>query len=442
MHELIYDTGHWIQACPTNNDPKFDGRYRVKRSTGIPRSLQKQVDKPDPVTVDTANEGSQISGVMVNADGDFVIAQPDKASWELYQEKVKASAAAAAESAAAESVRELQSRNLLCPVDKKIFVDPTKTPCCSKTYCNDCITNALIESDFVCPNCSSEGVLIDNLSADEEASRRMKEYEAERPSDATNTEKGNDIQNAVAAVEPANKATNSSRSTASATPKSSNAPTPQVPAKRPPEDKDEANTTQDTADTQRTKRQKSSEPRPESIPNGSVSQPSTSVNTSTLPFTSPAPNSFGPLSQPQFTGPTYPGGIMPVSSGFPVDGMNSMQGQYGPVGDGWVPMAGMNAMPQSVPYLNNYNGMPNPNFFQPNLATAFQFPQFGPSPMPQGQPYMPNMGMGVFSNQQRTAFSGPFGKDEDNAYLRQPVNPHRHQARQKRILRPSDYREL
>jgi len=32
--------------------------------------------------------------------------------------------------------------------------------------------------------------------------------------------------------------------------------------------------------------------------------------------------------------------------------------------------------------------------------------------------------------------------EEDDAYFRKPVNPHRHQNRQKRVLRPSDYREL
>jgi len=31
--------------------------------------------------------------------------------------------------------------------------------------------------------------------------------------------------------------------------------------------------------------------------------------------------------------------------------------------------------------------------------------------------------------------------EEDNAYFRKPVNPHRHQGRQRRA-RPSDYREL
>lgn len=172
--------GHWIQACPTNNDPKFDGKYRVKRSTGIPRSLQTKVEKPDSLAPDGSNDDSRNTGVMVNADGDFVVARPDKAAWELYQEKAKASAAAAAEAAAAEESKVLQARGLECPIDKRMFLEPTQTPCCHRTYCNDCISNALIESDFVCPGCSTEGVLLDNLTPDDETASKIKAYEAEK----------------------------------------------------------------------------------------------------------------------------------------------------------------------------------------------------------------------------------------------------------------------
>jgi protein MPE1 len=53
-------------------------------------------------------------------------------------------------------------------------------------------------------------------------------------------------------------------------------------------------------------------------------------------------------------------------------------------------------------------------------------------------------GMGVvngFPNQQKTIFAEPLPNEEDNAYFRKPVNPHRHQGKQRRN-RPSDYREL
>ncbi|KAI9641795.1 Protein mpe1 [Ciborinia camelliae] len=54
---------------------------------------------------------------------------------------------------------------------------------------------------------------------------------------------------------------------------------------------------------------------------------------------------------------------------------------------------------------------------------------------------MSNGAAGGFPNQQKTVFAEPIANEEDNAYFRKPVNPHRHVGRQRRA-RPSDYREL
>lgn len=61
--------GHWIQDCPTNNDREFDNRPRIKRTTGIPRSMLKAVENP------TGSDLTQ--GVMVTPEGGYVVAQPD-----------------------------------------------------------------------------------------------------------------------------------------------------------------------------------------------------------------------------------------------------------------------------------------------------------------------------------------------------------------------------
>ncbi len=75
-----------------------------------------------------------------------------------------------------------------------------KTPCCQKTYCNDCITNALIESDFVCPACKTEGVLIDDLKPDDGAAEKIKEFLAEQDAKKISGTKSPD---AAASPEPA-----------------------------------------------------------------------------------------------------------------------------------------------------------------------------------------------------------------------------------------------
>lgn len=61
--------GHWIQDCPTNSDRDFDNRPRIKRTTGIPRSMLKAVENP--------NSSELTQGVMVTPDGGYVVAQPD-----------------------------------------------------------------------------------------------------------------------------------------------------------------------------------------------------------------------------------------------------------------------------------------------------------------------------------------------------------------------------
>lgn len=64
--------GHWIQDCPTNDKPEWDNKPRIKRTTGIPKSFLQTVEAP-------AKDGevNHQAGVMIGADGGFVIARPD-----------------------------------------------------------------------------------------------------------------------------------------------------------------------------------------------------------------------------------------------------------------------------------------------------------------------------------------------------------------------------
>ncbi|EAU34684.1 conserved hypothetical protein [Aspergillus terreus NIH2624] len=427
------EKGHWIQACPTNNDPKFDGKYRVKRSTGIPRSLQTKVEKPESLVLDGSTEDLRNTGVMVNADGDFVIAKPDKAAWELYQEKAKASAAAAAEAAAAETSKELQARGLECPIDKRMFLEPTKTPCCQRTYCNDCITNALIESDFVCPGCGTEGVLLDNLAVDEDAIAKIKSYEAEKADQKREKEKQS--------TAPEDQ-TDSKQPVSTA---ESNVQSPPVPSddgkgdddhqskKRPAED--ESNDEPSEASTQGAPKKQKPDDQPSETNTSTPPAGESSANPQSAPFPQQMP--FGGMN---FM-PTQGMPPMPFSGpNFMGDGMGFMNPMGFPNGmdPTWSQMNPMNFNPlQNGMYNNGYgsqnmfSGDPSMNMFpMGQMAGQMQNPAF-----PQGP------GMGNFSNQQRTTFSTPFAREEDTAYFRQPVNPQRHQARHRRI-RPSDYREL
>jgi protein MPE1 len=178
--------GHWIQACPTNNNPDFDNRPRVKRTTGIPRSSLKVIEDL-PKREDGSIDISKLPpGVMYTAAGEWVTAEADKASWAKFQEKQNAAAEKAKE--AASDNQELRDRGLECSIHKGMFVEPTKTPCCGKIYCHDCIENALLDNDLSCPNCGKQ-VLLDSLEPDDEMTAKIKYYEEEKKAERKQKEK-------------------------------------------------------------------------------------------------------------------------------------------------------------------------------------------------------------------------------------------------------------
>ncbi|KAF9048261.1 DWNN-domain-containing protein [Hymenopellis radicata] len=155
--------GHWIKDCPTNNDREYDNKPRIKRTTGIPRSMLKVVENP--------NSGGPIGpGVMVTPEGGYVVAQPDLASWKKQISKSKALTTA--------DVRDRvpSDATLICPIDNKLFRDAVKTPCCGSSYCEECIQTHLLERDFICPNCSKKIASLDGLEADTPTRAKVNDY--------------------------------------------------------------------------------------------------------------------------------------------------------------------------------------------------------------------------------------------------------------------------
>ena len=172
------EKGHWIQACPTNNDPNFDNRPKFKRTTGIPRSFLKVVEKPSGVGEDGKPDLTNVpKGVMYTANGEWVVAEADHATWDKIQEKQNAAAAKATELSS--EAKEIRDRGLECSIHKGIFNEPVKTPCCHTTYCLSCAEDAILTADLSCPNCG-EQVLLDNLEPDEETIKKIKEFEEEK----------------------------------------------------------------------------------------------------------------------------------------------------------------------------------------------------------------------------------------------------------------------
>ncbi|KAI0164289.1 DWNN-domain-containing protein [Hypoxylon sp. FL1284] len=418
--------GHWIQVCPTNDNPEFDNRPRVKRTTGIPRSFLKTVDKS--ALQQTGSDGEEVkppAGVMVNADGDFVIAEPDKASWEQYQAKTKSSAAA--QKAASAEDKELEEKGLICSLDKRMFIEPMKTPCCEKTYCNDCITNALIESDFVCPGCQTDGVLIDDLKADAEASTKIQDYLKDKESlKAKERSKSPSTVNSPpqASVKTENSQSEPPKSQTAAAPERSNSPAPATAMKKSPSadstkksstpaassDSTEARMPQETASKKRPAEDSLENPK---IPKGPKAMQRAQET-----------NDMQNMMQQNMPGMP---GMMPSMMPFPMNNMN-----------GFNMMMGMNPMMNP---MMGMNGMFNPAAFQDmnsNNMFGGNFGGMNGNGMPNMNPVM-NGGFNLNQQGHRPNFTTP--NSDNDAYFRKPVNPGRHQNRQRRV-RPSDYREL
>ena len=167
-----------------------------------------------------------------------------------------------------------------------------------------------------------------------------------------------------------------------------------------------------------------------SVQDGAPGVAPSNFNNQEMPF-----NGFGPMQgmpMMPFSAPGFGNEAMGFMNPMAMASANGFPSGMGP---GWNPM-NMPFNPLQAGMFDQSNGgMPNgfPNMFNGDPSMMF--------PMPQNGFQGPNSGMNNFSNQQRTAFSTPYSREEDSPYFRQPVNPQRHQARNRRV-RPSDYREL
>ena len=437
------EKGHWIQSCPTNTDPTFDGRPRVKRTTGIPKSFLKTVEKPkDQVNDGTIDDTKQPSGVMVTADGDWVVAEPDKATWDRFQAKAQVSAAA--QRAAAEGSKELQERGLECPIDKRLFVDPTKTPCCHKTFCHECISNALVENDLKCPECATEDVPIDNLPADTEMAEKVKAYKDELAAQEKFDET-KDESSATSDVKAEPGSPNNVNARKSPSPLTSDTVSKK---RRASSDLTNDHVPSGPAAMSRTSSDEKGSQRPTSSGSdkkaGNVSSAAASAAPAAagLPFPFPMngmmPNGFNPMAFPNantFMGMQQMSNMNNMAMNFPMGnpmmmGMpnfnpdNMWNNGFNPQGMGMGMNGGMNGGMMNNGMHGNQQNMYNPQMNSVGMT------QYGNNGM-QRNAQPPSF----FSNQQRSA------NDEDSPYFRKPVNPHRHQGR-RNINRPADYREI
>ncbi|GAV54526.1 hypothetical protein ZYGR_0AM00640 [Zygosaccharomyces rouxii] len=168
---------HWIKNCPTNNDPNFEGK-RIRRTTGIPKKFLKSVE------IDSENMSPEEMAqrkIMVTDDGKFVVQVADQQSWEDYQRKQQNRLINGTDNIWQKGHFKDLPADLKCPLTEGLLRDPVRTSkCCNTVFSKTALEDALLESDFVCPNCHAEGVLLDSLAEDEEKAKQVQEFLKER----------------------------------------------------------------------------------------------------------------------------------------------------------------------------------------------------------------------------------------------------------------------
>lgn len=396
----------------------------------------------------TVDDTKQPTGVMITADGEWVVAEPDKASWDQYQAKAKVSAAA--QEAAARGSRELQDRGLECSIDNRLFVDPTQTPCCQTTYCNECITNSLLENDLTCPSCSTENILIDNLLPDEDTLAKIREYEKAKV--PVHSEK--DDSNGLAKQEESDikkesietgsldmRKSHGEIKTSMATTPLSGIDAGDQSKKRPAERELKNDRTPPGLRAASMAKQSFNDGSEQAVPGGLNAENSSSMPQSSGMAFSTAnylmPQGSNALAFPTMNG--YMGMPMQMNSGLFNPAMMDSTAYMNGAGGGWSNMWAHNYPQQPL-------SMSGPSFQNAMYSTAGYNQQNMPMPMSNGVSGINRMssnghGRGQFPNQQRNHFNGQNTNDEDSAYFRKPVNPHRHQGR-RNFNRPTDYREI
>ena len=422
--------------CPTNHDPTFDGRPRIKRTTGIPKSFLKTVEKPTTIVNDgTTEDVKQPTGVMVNSEGEWVVAEPDQAAWDRYQAQTKASASA--HNAATLSSKDLQDRGLECAIDKRLFVDPTKTPCCHTTYCHECIQNLLLDNDLRCPQCLTENVPIDDLIPDNATAVKILDYEEERLAVAHSTNNAGD-----SIGQESDRRQQHIRGSSSKTPQE----------KR-------VSSQSDVADTGVSSKKRLAEAELENNrkPQGAIERaPKTDkVKVVSQNARNQKVNSPKPYPQSCFANGNYLESLAVDAVGFP--NMKGFAGMNMPLP--MAPIVGMDTalqnpmLMQNAPFLgNDWSNMWNTRIPQQNtnMGGGYQSDLMfntGSSQQNMQNPLvddhmngMNGHGMeasGRFANQQRS------NNEEESAYFRKPVNPNRQQNRRNwNQNRPAEYHEI
>nr|CAB3265457.1 E3 ubiquitin-protein ligase RBBP6 [Phallusia mammillata] len=144
--------GHYSMHCPL---PKTEVEKvkTMRLATGIPRSHMVEVNK-------------EAKGAMLTSDGRYVVPVMDKKGYDIGKKEKPPFIPETVKPVEEEEEDEPIPDELICLLCKDLLVDAVVIPCCGNSYCDDCIRNALLDSEtHQCPTCHKENISPDSLIA-------------------------------------------------------------------------------------------------------------------------------------------------------------------------------------------------------------------------------------------------------------------------------------
>lgn len=115
--------------------------------------------------------------IMITDEGKFVVQVEDKQSWEDYQRKRENRQIDGDETIWRKGHFKDLPDDLKCPLTGGLLRQPVKTSkCCNIDFSKEALENALVESDFVCPNCETRDILLDSLVPDQDKEKEVETF--------------------------------------------------------------------------------------------------------------------------------------------------------------------------------------------------------------------------------------------------------------------------
>ncbi|CAE1273637.1 RBBP6 [Acanthosepion pharaonis] len=141
--------GHYIYSCSLKGDANMVD-MKIKRSTGIPQSFLTLVDSPDH------------PGALLTQSGHFAVPTIDAIA---YKQGKKERPPFLPDPNPVNTVSAPPAPNeLLCSLCGELLTDAVVIPCCGNSFCDECVRNALLDSEeHECPSCHELDVSPDKL---------------------------------------------------------------------------------------------------------------------------------------------------------------------------------------------------------------------------------------------------------------------------------------